>query len=77
MNWVGGVWLTASLIAGAVMALSSGVFDASWYAFAVGPPVFVAVSVAMPLILGIRDRQKEAKEKTVLRARRNPAPYRR
>ena len=77
MNWVSAVWLTAAAIAVGMMALSGGLFEISWYAFAVGPPVFIAVSVGMPLILGVLDRRKVAREKDVRRDRQHHWSYRR
>jgi hypothetical protein len=74
MNWVSGVWLIATAATLAVIVVLNGLFGIRWYAVAVGAPVFVIVTVAIPLLLGIFDRQKEFKRRSIRNRRRNYAP---
>ena len=75
VNWVNGVWLTATAATVAVMPISNSVFGTKWYAFAVDLPVFFIVGVATPLNLGILDRRKEVRERDGRRRQRNHTPH--
>jgi hypothetical protein len=70
VSWVNRVWVTATAATIAVLAILNGFFGVRWYAFAIGPPVFFVVSVAIPLCLGVLDRRKETLERDDRRARK-------